>query len=140
MKSMPFLVIILLLAGCSKDGEPVPQLTANFASTFIGIGSSEQDRSVSIELNRIPLLPTIVQVKLTNADGTSYGVDYITNPVAINDTIEVAFPFGSTVSALSISKLKLAEDHEQRSFNLTIMSVSNNGLPGSNDTLKVSLE
>jgi len=140
MKCMHFLVIILLLAGCSKDGEPVPQLTANFASTFIEIGSSEQDKSVSIELNRIPLLPTIVEVKLTNADGTAYGVDYITNPVAVNDTIEVAFPLGSTVSALSISTLKLAEDHEQRSFNLIIISVSNNGLPGNNDTLAVGLE
>ena len=140
MKSMYFLVIILLLAGCSKDGEPVPQLTANFASTIIGIESTEQNRSVSIELNRIPLLPTIVEVKLTNTDGTSYGVDYITNPLAVNDTIDVAFPFGSSVSSLSISMGKLAEDHEQRSFMLTIISVSNNGLPGSNDTLKVNLE
>jgi len=140
MKSMHFLVIILLLAGCSKDGDPVPQLIANFASTSIEIESSEQDRSVSIELNRMPILPTIVEVKLTDADGTTYGVDYITNPAAVNDTIEVDFPFGSSVSALSISMLKLAEDHEQRSFELTIISVSNNGLPGSNNTLKVDLE
>lgn len=140
IKAIPFLVIILLLAGCDKDGEPVPQLTANFASTFIEIGSSEQDRSVSIELNRIPLLPTVVEVKLTNADGTSYGVDYMTSPYAVNDTIDVDFPFGSTVSSLSISQLKLAEDHEQRSFKLTIIAVSNNGLPGSNDTLDVALE
>jgi len=140
MKAIHFLVIILLLAGCDKDGDPVPQLSANFASTFIGIVSSEQDRSVSIELNRIPLFPTIVEVKLTNADGTAYGVDYITNPHAVNDTIEVDFPLGSTVSSLSISMLKLAEDHEQRSFKLTIISVSNNGLPGSNDILEVDLE
>lgn len=140
MKSMLFPVIILLLAGCGKDEEPVPQLSANFASTYIGIESSEQDRSVSIELNRIPLFPTIVGVKLTDAEGTAYGVDYITNPIAINDTIEVDFPYGSTVSALSISMLKLAEDHEQRSFKLTIISVSNYGLPGSNNTLEVSLE
>lgn len=137
---MAFLVIILLLAGCQKEEEPVPQLSANFASTFIGIGSSEHDRSVSIELNRIPLLPTVVEVKLTNADGTAYGVDYITSPHAVNDTIDVDFPFGSTVSSLSISKLKLAEDHEQKSFKLTIISVSNNGLPGSNNTLDVDLE
>ncbi len=140
MKSMHLLVIILLLAGCSKDEEPVPQLTANFASTSIGLESSEQGRSVSIELNRIPLLPTIVEVKLTNADGTAYGVDYITNPIAVNDTIEVNFPLGSSVSAISISMLKLGEDHEQRSFNLSIISVSNNGRPGSNDTIKVDLE
>ena len=140
MKSMYFLVIILLLAGCSKDGEPVPQLTANFASTIIGIESAEQGRAVSIELNRIPLFPTLVEVKLTNADGTSYGEDYITNPLAVNDTIDVAFPFGSSESSLSISMGKLAEDHEQRSFTLTIISVSNNGLPGSNDVLTVNLE
>ena len=140
MKSLPFIVIILLFAGCTKDGEPVPQLIANFASTSIGIVSSEYDRSVSIEFNRIPIIPTIVEVKLTNAEGTAYGVDYITNPVAVNDTIEVAFPLGASVSSLSISKLKLAEDHEQRSFVMTIVSVSSNGLPGSNDTLEVVLE
>lgn len=140
MKSLHLIVIILLLAGCNKDEEPIPQLSANFESTFIEIGSSEQEGSFSIELNRIPLLPTIVEVKLTEAAGTSYGVDYITTPQAINDTIEVAFPFGSTVSSISISKLKLAEDHEQRSIDLTIISVSNNGLPGSNDVLKVNLE
>ena len=140
MKSLPFIVIILLFAGCTKDGEPVPQLIASFASTSIGIVSSEYDRSVSIEFNRIPIIPTIVEVKLTNAEGTAYGVDYITNPVAVNDTIEVAFPLGASVSSLSISKLKLAEDHEQRSFVMTIISVSSNGLPGSNDTLEVVLE
>ena len=140
MKALHFIVIILLLAGCSEDEEPIPQLSANFASTFIVIGSSEQDGSVSIELNRVPLFPTIVEVKVTDDPGTVYGVDYLTSPQAVNDTIEVAFPFGSTVSDLSISKLKLAEDHEERSFNLTIISVSNNGLPGSNDALKVDLE
>lgn len=140
MKPFHFLLIILLLAGCTEEGEPVPQLTANFASTFIGIESSEQGRSVSIELNRVPLFPTTVEVKLTNAAGTAYGVDYITNPLAVNDTIEMDFPFGSTMSALSISMLKLAEDNEQRSFELTIISVSNNGLPGSNDSLTVDLE
>jgi len=119
MKAVPFLIIFLLLAGCEKDEEPVPQLSASFASTFIGIGSSEQDRSVSIELNRIPLLPTLVEVKLTNADGTAYGEDYITDPQAVNDTLDVDFPFGSSVSSLNISMLKLAEDHEQQSFKLT---------------------
>lgn len=140
MKATLFIVTIFLLFACGKEDEPVPQLTANFASTLIGIASSEQDRSVSIELNRIPLLPTTVEVKLTNAAGTAYGVDYMTNPVAVNDTIEVAFPLGSSMSVLSITKLKVAEDHEQRSFDLTIISVSNNGLPGSNNTLKVDLE
>ena len=140
MKSLPFIVIILLFAGCTKDGEPVPQLIVNFASTSIGFGSSEYDRSVNIEFNRVPIIPTIVEVKLTNAEGTAYGVDYMTNPVAVNDTIEVAFPLGASVSSLSISKLKLAEDHEQRSFVMTIVSVSSNGLPGSNDTLEVVLE
>lgn len=140
MRFMLFIVTALLLAGCSTDSEPVPQLIANFASTFIGFGPSEQDRSVSIELNRVPLFPTTVEVKLTNAAGTAYEVDYMTNPGAVNDTIEVAFPLGSTESVLSITKLKVAEDHEQRSFDLTIISVSNNGLPGSNNTLKVDLE
>lgn len=140
MKSLHFIVIILLLAGCTKEGEPVPQLTANFASTSIGVESSEQGKSVSIELNRLSILPTIVKVKLTNAAGTAYGMDYITNPIAVNDTIDVAFPLGSSMSTISISMLKLAEDHEQRSFVMTIVSVSSNGLPGSNDTLEVDLE
>lgn len=140
MNSMHFLVIILLLAGCTEEREPIPQLSADFASTSIVLEPSEQDRMVNIELNRVPLLPTIVEVILTNADGTSYGVDYITNPPAVNDTIDVDFPYGSTESSLSISMLKLAEDNEQRSFMLTIVSVSNNGLPGSNDELTVTLE
>ena len=140
MKALHFIVIILLLAGCSEDEEPIPQLSADFADTFIVIGSSEQDGSVSIELNRVPLFPTIVEVKVTNASGTVYGVDYMTNPQAVNDSIEMTFPFGSTESSLRISKLKLAEDHEEKSFNLTIISVSNNGLPGSNYALKVDLE
>lgn len=140
MKSLHLLLIILLLAGCTKEREPVPQLIANFSSTSIVIGSTEYDKSVSIEFNRMPIIPTTVEVKLTNAEGTAYGVDYITNPVAVNDTIEVAFPLGTSVSSLSISKLKLAEDHEQRSFVMTIVSVSSNGLPGANDTLEVDIE
>ena len=140
MKFLHFIVIVLLLAGCSKDEEPIPQLTANFASTLVGIEPSEYERSLSIELNRIPILPTIVSVTLTDAAGTAYGVDYITNPQAVNDTIEVAFPLGSSESALGISKLKLAEDHEQRSFKLTIISVSNNGFPGNKDTVTIELE
>ena len=87
MKAIHFLVIILLLAGCDKDGDPVPQLSANFASTFIGIVSSEQDRSVSIELNRIPLFPTIVEVKLTNADGTAHGWTIL--PIRMPSTIRL---------------------------------------------------
>jgi len=129
-----------ILFGCSKDDPPLPQLLTGFTSTTLGLSLNESQGTATIQLSRTANSATTITLRIEEAAETVYGTDYSTEPAATNGEITLEIPAGSNSANLVINKLKNIEFGEVKSFNVTIETISDGGLPGNNNTLEVTFE
>ncbi len=129
-----------ILIGCKPAEDPLPQLLAGYTSTSLGLTLTDNNGTVAIELSRVDPAATTLTLKITDEVNATYGTHYTTEPAATNGEITVEIAAGETSANLVINKLQNPDFEQVISFNITIETVSNNGIAGTNNVLAVSFE
>lgn len=131
----------ILLPNCGKDDDtPQPALLAGFSNESLGISPNDAQASVTVELSRKVSNTVTLVLNITEEVGAVYGTDYSTQPIASDGNITIKIPAGNTSATLVVNKLKNLEFGEIKSFNVSINTISNNGIEGKNNLLEVTFE
>lgn len=137
--ALAFSLAVSILMGC-KEEEPLPQLLAGYTSTSLGLALTDDNGTAVIELSRTDVAATTVILNVTDEVNAVYGTNYTTEPAAINGEITLEIAAGETSANLVINKLQNPAFEQVISFNVGIVSVSNEGIAGANNLLSVTFE
>lgn len=127
MQKLNFLFIgiaaLLAITSCSKKDPSLPDNTANFQSTSLGLGDGETSKDITVTLDRAATADIKVTLQLTDSLVT-YGTTYTTEPAAANNTVTLTIPLGSTSASLTVKKTDgvLLDGDEKVSFAITAVS------------------
>lgn len=140
MKKLLFLSLTMLgvvFTACKDEDPPLPDNTINFSASEIGIDESESSKSITLNIDRASSEAVSVTIGITESS-LSYGNDYTTNPEAIAGEISLTIPAGQTTASVTITKEDGALFDGDETVTLTILSLSDDIVPGTNTALTVT--
>jgi len=92
------------MASCSKSDPPLPDNTINFTADKQGIDATTAEVEVKLSLSRntdvaVPLTVTLLTT------GVIYTTDFITEPAAVNNSLSLTIPAGSSSVSFKVKKV-----------------------------------
>jgi hypothetical protein len=140
MKKLLFLSLAMLgvvFTSCKDVDPPLPDNTINFSASEIGIDENESSKSITLNIDRASSEAVSVTIGITESS-LSYGNDYTTNPEAIAGKISLTIQAGQTTASVTITKKDEALFDGDETLTLTILSLSDEIVLGTNTALTVT--
>lgn len=94
---------LLVLTACQEDPE-LPDNLVEFESDQLGIGSTEGELTITIKLSRAATEATSLSVTM-DAQGLTYATDFVTEPVAVSNTISIPVAVDVTTVSFIVKKV-----------------------------------
>jgi hypothetical protein len=92
-----------MVNSCKKSDPPLPDNLVQFETGEQGFGSDVSTMNVKLTLSRNTDKDIPVEISLTE-NGVQYGRDYTTEPAAVNNSLSLTIPSGSSSVSFTISK------------------------------------
>ncbi|TDQ08751.1 HmuY family protein [Pedobacter metabolipauper] len=125
-KIFNFLFIIALsvsVVSCEKSDPPLPDNLISFAADKQGLEASATESVVNINLSRATDVAIPLTVTLTG-NGVAYGTEFTTDPIAVNNTLALTIPAGSSSVSFKVKKVANAVINGTESIDFTIATVT----------------
>lgn len=124
------------MASCSKSDPPLPDNTINFTADKQGIDAATAEVEVKLSLSRntdvaVPLTVTLLTT------GVTYTTDFITEPAAVNNSLALTIPAGSSSVSFKVKKVAGAVLNGAEKIAFTLTSAGSSIVLGS--TVKAEL-
>lgn len=113
------LSVLLLMTACRKNDALEADNLVNFETTSQGIGATEANITVKVELVRPTDRDIPVTINLLE-QGVLYGTDYTTVPAATAGKLELTIPSGNNEASFTLSKVNgvLFDGDEKLQFDM----------------------
>jgi hypothetical protein len=95
--------MIILVTACKKGDPPLVDNPINFQADKQGFSSDEAFSDIKLSLSRNTDAAVLVKVKLQTS-GLTYGTEFTTEPAAVNGSIDLVIPSGSSSATLKVIK------------------------------------
>jgi len=96
---------VLLVNACSDDDPPLPDNVVSFQSGSAGIAEGETEATVSLALTRPVSAEVPVNIAI-EAKGLTYGVEFTTEPAAVDNGTRVNLTLAAGDAAISFKVIK----------------------------------
>lgn len=140
MKKLSYFLLAFILvvtASCKKNDPPLPDNQLTFAASTQGLASTDQSIDVVLSLGRATTVAVPVVVDLTAA-GVTYGNEFTTEPAALNNSLSLTIPAGSTSVSFKVTKKAGIFLNGTESVNFVIKSAGQPVVLGATNALKLS--
>lgn len=95
--------VLALASACSDDDPPLPDNVVSFPSTTSGLGEEENEMTVVLNLTRATSVDVPVHIGLQTT-GVTYGVEFYTEPGAVDGTLNLTIPQGGSSVSFKLVK------------------------------------
>jgi hypothetical protein len=129
--------IIILVAACKKNDPPLVDNSINFQTDKQGFSADEASSELKLTLSRVSDAAVSVQVKLQTT-GLTYGTEFTTEPAAVNGSIAIVIPAGSSSATIKVSKTANLFLNGTEAIDLVINSASHSIVIGSTGQLRLT--
>jgi hypothetical protein len=114
--------VLLLASACSDDDPPLPDNVVTFQAASSGIANGDAETTITISLTR-PVSTTVPLVLDVTTSGVTYGVEFTTEPAAVENGKRINLTLQPGDAAISFKVVKTAgiflQGTESVSFSLT---------------------
>lgn len=140
MKKLSYLLLacfVISTAACKKNDPALPDNQLAFSASAQGLASTDNSVDVVLNLGRATDVAVPVSVDLTGS-GVTYGTEFTTTPAAVNNTLNLTIPAGSSSVSFKVTKTAGVFLNGSESVSFKIKSAGQPVVLGSTSTLKLS--
>lgn len=127
----------ILFGACTKETPALPDNLVNFESTETGIDDSELSKTIVINLSRKVETNAVLTLKLSS-DQLTYGTEFTTIPVAVDQLIPLTIEAGTQSVSVTIQKTEGIFFAGSEKIALTLETIDPLLTPGSAQQVVVS--
>lgn len=139
-KSINFFALLLAVAwvfSSCEDELKLPDNKLQFESPVAGIAAEEESLTVKISLSR-PASTDITASLVINPGTLAYGIDFITTPAALGNTITVTIPKGETQATVTLAKVEGVGFTGDETIVLEVTAVDGSPVIGENSKITIT--
>lgn len=130
------LIIVAVFPSCDKNDPPLPDNLVAFSTGNLGFDEGDNELEVTVNASRAVDAATSVTINLEPEDVT-YGIEFTTEPAAVNNTLTLNIPAGSASAVFKIKKADGLFLNGDEAIQFTIAGVEQPSLAGELRELKV---
>lgn len=128
---------IVLFSACKENDPPLADNLVNFQADKQGFTAAETTTDLKLTLSRNADAAVPVTVSLTST-GVTYGTQFTTEPAAVNGTVSVTIPAGSSTATIKVTKAANLFLNGTESIAFKIASAGSPVLVGATSQLQLS--